>query len=268
MNTIDFICHDWRKPEKWFETVEIYPISDLHVGSQECDIEKFIKWRDKILERENRFILLGGDLIDNATKNSVASTFESTMTPKQQIDYVIDLLRPVKGRILGMVSGNHENRSNRDANFDPTYWIAMSLGIEHLYRRELAVININLTPSEGGYGGKGRVRPNYLITLTHGAGGGGRIGSGANRMEQFARSFQTDVLVTGHTHKPVSAPLVGYVADKSKKVMVPQLTYIMCATGWLKYGGYPTEKMLNPVPIAPNYAILDGTYKAVQIVQS
>lgn len=244
------------------ETIEIYPISDMHVGSKEFDEASFQKLIREILSQDNRFVILAGDLIDNGLKNSVSNVYEQTMRPKEQMDYAAELLYPIRDRILCSVGGNHERRSNRETDTDPAELIAARIGIDHLYRENMAFLKI-----KAGERKNNSLRsPNYTIGVVHGNGGGMLLGSGLNRAEPFAQAMGVDLLIMGHTHKPLTAPTSRYEADLQKNVMVKREIRIMVSTGWLTYGGYPTQKMLRPVTIRPNKAILSSEYHDIAVL--
>jgi predicted MPP superfamily phosphohydrolase len=53
----------------------IIPISDLHIGDVYFNEEKFIKLRDWVKEQENAFVILLGDILNCATKNSISDVY-------------------------------------------------------------------------------------------------------------------------------------------------------------------------------------------------
>ena len=94
------------------------------------------------------------------------------------------------------------------------------------------------------------------------------VGSSANRSERFGMAIDgLDVLITGHTHKPITFPSAKIVFDTSNKaVSIKQFT-VVTATSWLTYGGYPLQKMLSPTAFAPNEIHLSANGKKVRVVQ-
>lgn len=241
--------------------IEIHPVADMHVGSKEFDERAFGDFRRMVLEKENRYIVLAGDICDNAIKSSVSSVYEAVLQPREQRQYAAELLAPLKERILCAVSGNHEQRNTRESDTDPMEIVLAKLNTEHLYRPDMAYIYLQFPkPTD-----HCKQPPNYTILVTHGSAGGALIGAGLNRMEPFAMAMGCDLLITGHTHKPATAPLMRLV-QTGKGVMASREIRIMTATGWLGYAGYPARKMMRPVPIAPNYAVLDGKRFAMRVV--
>lgn len=247
---------------KFDRTIEIVPISDLHIGSKEFEEGQFNRLVREILASENTYCVLVGDITDNGIKSSVTSPYEATMHPSDQRKYAAELLYPLKDRILCAVSGNHEYRSRKDTDTDPMQLIMERLNREHLFKPDIAFMDIKCGERKNGRSST----PRYCVGVTHGAGGGMLIGSGLNKAEPLAIAMGIDLLITGHTHKPMTAPTIRYTPDTQAGVMVPREMRLLIATGWLSYGGYPTRKMLKPVCVRPNRAILSGTEYDISVL--
>lgn len=246
-------------------SIEIIPLGDLHIGSQETNLTAISRAIEHVMEKPNRFVVLTGDLIDNALKTSKSDVYEQTMPPSQQVRFVADLLEPIHTRILCMVDGNHEARTKRDANISLTHWIALELGLDHIWRPSVAFLYVNLGNAGGGR--RGKRRPKYSIAVTHGVGGGLSAGAGLNRNKPYARAMNCDLIITGHTHQPAVGNLLRYDPDLSAGVMVPKRQTILIGTGWMNYGGYGMEKMYDPLPIAPNKAVLSDSQHHITTTQ-
>lgn len=249
--TLKMLTHNLS--DKGHETIEIYPISDMHVGSREFNEGQLARVVREIAEQDNRYVILGGDLCDNATKSSVGDIYRATMSPRDQPKYVADLLWQIKDRILACVSGNHCWRTMKDVDLDPMAMVAAKLNVEHLYEPDIAFIKL-----VAGKRTSHSVRPPaYCIAVTHGSGGGSLLGAGLNKAEPFALAMGVDLMITGHTHRPMTAPTMRYECDMGKGVMVPREVRILVATGYLDWMGYPARKMLKALPIRQNKAILN-----------
>ena len=240
----------------------IYPISDVHLGAAEHMEKEWESFCSSLLEQPNAYITLGGDLINNTTRSSVANIFEETMRPREQKKRMVEMLSPIKSRILCAVSGNHERRSAKDADDDPTYDIMCKLDLEDIYRENMAFVKIQV----GNINGSGLQNPTYTLAITHGAGGGMLTGASVNRAERFGYVIDgMDALIVGHTHKPL-------VTQPQKLVIDPRLNKIsfkpfkvIISTSWLNYGGYAAQKMLIPSSYAPQTVVLKGKYKDIKV---
>lgn len=244
--------------------IVIYPIADVHLGSPECKEQEFIKFINAVANTPNEYVCLIGDLIDNGTKSSVTNPFRATMPPSQQKREMANILSVIRDKILFITPGNHERRSMKDSDDEPCYDIAAKLDLEHLYRENIVFMKIQL--GEGGHETAGRSRPTYVIVATHGAGGGVLTGSSVNRNERFGYSIDgMDVLITGHTHKPLTTQPGKIVIDPyNNKVTVKPFKTVV-ATSWLDYGGYAARYMLMPSTYCLNKITLSGDHKEISV---
>lgn len=248
--------------------ITIIPVFDVHLGSQECMEQEFIQFIQRVAETPNTYLVLGGDLIDNGTKSSVTNVFRATMFPSQQKKEMAKILEPVKDRILCILPGNHERRSGKDADDDPCYDIAAKLDIEHLYRENIAFVKIQLGEKEleTGTRTKAYQRPTYLLVVSHGSGGGILTGGAVNRNERFGYVIDgMDALIVGHTHKPFTTQPGKIQIDTRNNLIQVKPFKVICATSWLKYGGYAAQKMLLPASHCLNMLTLSGKTKKMTV---
>lgn len=67
-----------------YDYIELYPVSDLHVGDPEFKEKDFKEFVDYVANNERAYIITLGDLINNAIKSSVSNVYNETMSPSQQ----------------------------------------------------------------------------------------------------------------------------------------------------------------------------------------
>ena len=244
------------------DDIEIYPISDVHLGAAEHMDVEWDSFCSHLLEKPNAYVTLGGDLINNSTRNSVANVFEETMRPREQKKRMAEMLEPIKSRILCAVTGNHERRSVKDADDEPTYDIMCKLDLEDIYRENIAFIKIQV----GNVKSSGMTNPTYTLVVTHGAGGGILTGGSVNRNERFGYVVDgMDCLIVGHTHKPfVTQPSKLKIDTHNNKVSIRPFK-VVSSTSWLNYGGYAAQKMLIPSSYAPQIIRLGGNRKSIKV---
>ena len=260
MNYEEMITHQFHGGHD----VTIVPISDVHFGAEECMEVEFRKFINSVACTENVYLTLGGDLIDNGTRNSVTNIFRATRSPHEQKKEMANILAEVRDRILCFVPGNHERRSNKDADDDPVYDIAAKLDLEHLYRDSIAfmAIETGVPRTDSGYRINSQYRPIYTVVVTHGAGGGMLTGGSVNRTERFGQTMTCfDVLITGHTHKPYTSVNVKIDIDKHNNKVTVKPFKVISMTSWLEYGGYAAQKMLLPSAHALHTLTLCGDHK-------
>ena len=258
LSDFEIITHHF--PEN--RDIILFPISDVHLGASEHMEKEWADFCRQIEETPNAYIILGGDLINNATRNSVSNVFEETMRPREQKKVMAEMLTPIRDRILCAVSGNHERRSGKDADDDPTYDIMCKLDIEHLYRENMAFVKIRIGKRDG----DGTKNPTYMLTVTHGAGGGILTGGAVNRNERFGYIVDgMDCLIVGHTHKPfVTQPSKIKIDPFNNKVDIKPFK-VVSSSSWLNYGGYAAQKMLLASSHAPQTITLCGNRKDIKV---
>jgi predicted MPP superfamily phosphohydrolase len=251
------IVHELDKGQKEkFKEVELYPLSDLHVGNRYSDIDHFRKFLEFILEKPNRFIIFNGDNANNAIKSGVSNVYHETMPPSKQKKFLIGELKCVKDRILCFVEGNHEARSTKDVDQSIVEDIATALGKEELYREDEAFLKLCF-----GTGNTSTNRQCYTAYVTHGAGGGKRAGSGLNNLELLALSADADMYIIGHGHKAIAHKNVIRKIDTRNNVINETLRMFVMSSSWQGFGGYASKKMLIPSAQGSVPIILSGKEK-------
>ena len=255
LSDLTLITHHF--PER--KDIRIYPIADVHLGAAEHMTREWEQFCERVKD-EQAYIILGGDLINNSTRNSVSNIFDEVMRPRDQKRLMVEMLKPIRDRILCMTTGNHERR-NKDVDDDPSYDIACKLDIEDIYRENIAFLKIQIGNKEL----DGTRNPTYLLTVTHGAGGGMLTGGAVNRAERFAYVLDGDALILGHTHKPfVTQPSKIKIDPHNNKVTLKPFK-VISMTSWLQWGGYAAQKMLNPTSFCPQVITLCGTKKEISV---
>jgi hypothetical protein len=72
-----------------------------------------------------------GDGPDNVTKNCPASPADAKWSNNEQLNYLVEKFEPIKHLCMGLVGGNHEERSKKGADFDFTEELSARLGIDY-----------------------------------------------------------------------------------------------------------------------------------------
>lgn len=244
------------------QDITIIPIADVHLGARECMEQEFISFINSIASRDNVYICLLGDLLNNAVKSSVSNIYEELYRPSEAKRMMAKILEPLRERILFSVTGNHERRSSRDIDDDPNYDIMVKLDLEHLHRENVAFVKLQF----GERSTKGLKRPTYTIVGMHGAGGGALAGASINRNERMAYAIDNcDCMIVGHSHRPaVTQPGKIYIDTHNNMVKVKPFK-VVTATSWLDWGGYSAQKQLLPTSHALQTLTLRGDHKEMVV---
>lgn len=179
-----------------------------------------------------------------------------------------EILKPVKDRVLCATEGNHEDRSSRDSGTRPIWDICCQLGIEGRYRPNICFVDISLgkPTTQSGCRSASADRPNYMLVVTHGSGGGIYSGSALNKNERFGAYIDgMDALITGHVHKPIVSQPGKYVIDRSNKVVRETKFKILVSTSWLRNGHYGVKNMYPPTSFCLQGLWLSGKGKDMKI---
>ena len=243
--------------------IRLYGFFDAHLAAKEHMEKEFIDFRDAILADKNAYVVLGGDLLNNAIKSSVSNVYEEVMRPREAKRVMTELLKPLAedGRILCGTGGNHERR-NRDCDDDIIYDIMAKLDIEDLYRENMCFVKLQF----GDVKGNGAKNPTYRIMVTHGSGGGILTGGAVNRAERFGGIIDgIDLMMIGHTHKPFTTAPAKLVFDGYHNRVSVKPFRVVSMSSWLSYGGYAMQKMLLPASNIPQVVTLCGTQKKIEV---
>jgi predicted phosphodiesterase len=224
-----------------YDTLELFPLSDLHYGDPNTDTEAFEHFCGMILDKPNRYIVSIGDNINNNTKSSVGSVYDDICSPRKQKKWIVERLNPLKDRILVMLDGNHEYRSTKDVDETISYNIANALGIEGVYAEDEAVLKITFGKKQEN--GKARC---FTVYCTHGSGGGKRPGSTVNNIEMLALSIDADIYIIGHAHKRIAYKNSFRRIDTHNNSILTRERLFVVSSSWVDYGGYAARKMMNP----------------------
>ena len=64
-----------------------------------------------------------GDFLENAIVGSKSDVYTQVVPPKEQMEHIVELLRPIKDKGLFLIYGNHENRTMRMVGIQPEQYI-------------------------------------------------------------------------------------------------------------------------------------------------
>lgn len=241
LHDLDLIHH------KFDSEIDIYPIADVHLGAVEHAEPEWQAFLKRV-EKENAYLILAGDLLNNSTRGTrFANPFDEALRPREAKARMVEYLEPIKDRILCLVDGNHEARSTRETDQSITYDICAKLNIEHLYRENVAFMKVSL-------GKRNRDQhsiQSYVFTVVHGKSGGIYTGAALNSSERFGNLIEgVDCFVSGHVHKGFVSKPSKIVVDTAHNCVMMRSYLVVSCVSWLNYGGYAARATLLPAKIA------------------
>ena len=211
------------------EKIQIFIITDAHIGSKEVDLKLLKNYIKKIEKTPNAVVIVLGDLLDMALKNSKSDIYDAAISPSDQVMTAISLLHPIKDKIAVVTRGNHEYRSDKETDLNPLLPMNLAIGLEDKYAKDSFSLVIENDKGE-----------KFNIFGSHGSGLGGRketriINSAVNVSNNSLGNF--DLYVFGHKH--ISAGFEQEVSVLNEDGTISKkIKRIYIEPAFMKKGGY------------------------------
>jgi predicted phosphodiesterase len=249
-------------PTDW-PHANVYTLADLHIGDAHCDESEVLARVKAVQDDPYGLCVLNGDLMNTALRNSVSDVYGEVLSPMQQITYLVNMLRPIAGKIIGVTAGNHENRVYKSDGIDVTRLVCRELGIEEKYAPEGVLIFLRFgTKANPQHVKEGRnPRQWYTIYATHGSGGGRKEGAKAIRLADMNAMVDADIFVHSHVHLGMIMKESYFRIDSSNCVAKPVDKLFICTGAALKYGGYGQAQEFKPASMANPVIHLEAKHK-------
>jgi hypothetical protein len=230
----------------------IVPIGDVHIGDVNFGKEGQTRLKEKldfVRKHKNAYIFLMGDILNVATTASASAVFEQNQGLSEQIETAYNMFKDFKGRIIGGISGNHENRMHKFAGYNPMMTLCSRLGCKYLGYSAVTFITV---------GKKNNNSRMYVGYFHHTTGGGSTPGSALNRIDKLRNIVvDADFYVGGHSHTQVEAGVGAIRADRRHKKVVFMRQELINSGSYLEWdGGYAEEKQLQPSRLGSPIIIL------------
>lgn len=227
------------------DSVELISMGDLHATSMHADLEMIRQAIAWLQEADNRYAVIPGDVFDTAIKGSISLDLsERGMTSKDGRHMLARMLEPVAGRILCILSGNHDDRLTRDAGSDEVDALCCQLGIgDRYFEQGEAFLRLKV----------GQYKHNnnavlYNVYMTHGNAGGRLPGGKANSLLALRNIIHNaDLYLNGHGHTPMVLPDVAWAFSPKKADVIEQKQIFISCGSSLRRAGYPVKKGFPPL---------------------
>jgi predicted phosphodiesterase len=236
-------------PTDW-PYANIYTLADLHIGDPHCDEAEVQRLVNRIKDDPYGLCVLNGDLMNAALRNSVSDVYGELKSPMQQVEYLVNLLGPIKGKTIGVCSGNHENRVYKSDGIDIMAFACRELGIADKYAPEGILIFLRFGKRQVLHDKNRNPRQWVSVYCCHGSGGGRKEGSKAIRLADMASIVDADIMVHSHSHLPLVMKQ-GFFRSDPINCCAKYTTKTFVNTGAaLRYGGYGQAQEYKPSAIA------------------
>jgi len=242
-----------------FKKLRIKPLSDVHYGNPLFSKKHFLGVVASIKVEPNVFTFLNGDMCESSIKTSKGEIYKQVGSPQDQRDWIIEQLYPIKDRILGVTTGNHEVRIWNEVGVDITKDIAEALGVP--YRPSGMLLKLSFGEGNNSTKGKPYV---YWGYFTHGYGGARTKSAKAVKVERTATWIHADWYAMSHDHVVNAAPDVYLMPDNRTHLekdskgeetgftvgkVVAHRKMLVKTNAYLKWGGYSEMGGFPPVDL-------------------
>lgn len=236
------------------DTINIWNLSDLHVGNKSCALKMLQRDIDIIKDDPNSFWIGGGDYADyigftdkRFDPDCVAeniSVSDLGKLGKKLTDDVIELFRPISNKCLGLLFGNHEAKYERwNEQQGLHHYMCVELGVPDLsYSALFDVVFVRTKTkkielySEPQYKQRyTKVHSNqFRFFVHHGAGFATTAAGKLNKLISFFNSFDADIYMCGHVHDQTGKRDVTIGADTRCKKLTQRHKLGVISGGYLK----------------------------------
>jgi predicted phosphodiesterase len=175
--------------------IAIVQMSDVHIGSPQCDVTTLINHIKLLKAVPNLYCLLDGDFTEWAiSPRMLDAVLGQVGSAQEQVRVFQAILADLASKVVAMITGNHDERGFRMGGIDVFEFLYNSISTRGVYLRDGGTLRIKM---------KGDVE--YTWRVYHGDGlMGNSMYSRTAAMARNARHEQgwADVQSAGHTHDP------------------------------------------------------------------
>lgn len=189
----------------------MYPIFDVHLGARACDEAKLKSYIERVKNDDDGYWIGGGDYIEAV--NSSDKRFDPRCIAdwihphdyrniaRVQADRFLDMVRPIAGKCIGLLEGNHEEKIRSFYEHD-IYGHIVSAIKKDAGMDDVDQLGLNYSGwLQLKFAAAGHERYTINMRLHHGYGGGSKPGAAANRMRDFILTNDCEIALMGHCHR-------------------------------------------------------------------
>jgi predicted phosphodiesterase len=240
------------------EILELHTFADEHIGDDCCDLERLKARIAYVAATPNAYCVLNGDILDYASRTSIGDIEAREFNIMGQLEKAVELFTPIKGKILCITPGNHENRGYRKEGFDISKVIAAQLGLTDKYAPAAAILFLRFGKQSLKRAGRPQL---YTIYMLHGSGGGRKEGAKAIRLADMASIIDADIYIHSHTHLPMVMKQGFFRIDLSHSSVANVTKLFVNTAANMYYGGYGEAAEFKPTSMDTPVIYMRGSKK-------
>ncbi len=237
------VLHDYTVNVPRSAKITICPIGDFHLGTKTCAIEKLQDLIDWIKKTPNVYVLGMGDYCDcinlsdpRFDPSEIAEHYKDQQgylcrLAQTQAEECIELLKPIRHKIIGLGIGNHELAVQKRYHYDMMYRICGALDVRYLGWSSMTRFRIKRAAK---YRSGSRV---VTIFAEHGLQAGRKKGGKINSLEDRSNDMEADIYLRGHSHDKVATTKVQLHLPKEGRLRleVKKRVYAICPSYFVTY---------------------------------
>jgi predicted MPP superfamily phosphohydrolase len=217
------------------DKLNIIPLSDLHLGARSCSERKLDSLLNWVLNKEDTYTIILGDIVDAITRQDLKRFTEHTIKSElltqldsllnAQRDLAVKKLRPLAdaGKIISIGMGNHEYSIAKHYSFNITKDICQELNVNYGGYSSFTRLTVKK---------RGRdAKKNVIILCHHGWGASRRSGGALNKRENLLLYFNADIILLGHDHQKFAKRLIRLDITRRNTPKLVHKPVIIAATG-------------------------------------
>jgi hypothetical protein len=233
------------------EPVRLHATGDWHLGERGCVESMLRRDIDAIAADDRAVVLLMGDLAGCIAPDDSRRFDPSSVGESLSIEDINDwggacvrmvhrMAEPIRGRIVGVVEGNHELGYRLHKQQPITKMIADALGAPALGYSCFFTIRFV----------EGKHRSALSVMATHGSGAAATPGGKLNRLIRTMQSVDSDLVLMGHVHDSISYGRARIYQDGQRigeREQLGVVTGTYLATYSQGHSAYGEQKGYSPV---------------------
>jgi len=234
--------------------VYLVPLSDFHIGCNTIGIDAIKGYLDWVKSRDNAVVVLNGDLMNCAGKDTSPELYEDLTTPDEAYEQLKILLTPIKDKIVMITRGGHEEAIFRKVGTDYMAHLCHDLrpdNIPDLVHKH----DIPYRPNGGAFAlwlSKNSHTFVFWGYATHGWGGSRTIGAKVKKAQDLSWVANVDIYILSHDHTQninrsnVLEPPRSRVSPNRPIYMRRGRKLFANTGGFIDYSGYIQRKGYTP----------------------
>ncbi len=238
---MEYFCYEHAAKK-----VTLYPLVCMHLGAKQADVG-FIKEHVKRIaaDPDGLYVYLG-DGGECTTKVSKGELYEQKLSPDEQLEAVVELLEPIRGKGLFGVSGNHDRRISKLSGLDWTK--ALCTRLEIPYMGIACFMRLSMLSKRPSGERAGPVT--YDLFWHHGTDSSSLMQGKIRAAKKLEQLVTADAIFSAHSHICLEAPptYMACLPSKTKKICYRELRSFVCGCAYdSRITGYAEEKGYSPI---------------------